>query len=96
MINGDIKRLETKDMGNIIHRGGTVLKTARSARFMTLKAAKTAYENLIFNDIDALMAIGGSGSFTSAHQFMKEFGYSCCRCPAPSTMICLERSQHWV
>jgi 6-phosphofructokinase 1 len=73
MINGDIKRLETKDVGNIIHRGGTVLKTARSARFMTPEGRKTAYENLIFNDIDALVAIGGNGSFTGAHQFMKEF-----------------------
>ncbi|MBK8554933.1 MAG: 6-phosphofructokinase [Lewinellaceae bacterium] len=73
MINGDIRRLETKDVGNIIHRGGTVLKTARSMRFMTPEGRKQAYENLMFNDIDALVAIGGNGTFTGASVFMQEY-----------------------
>ena len=66
MINGDIRRLETSDVSNIIHRGGTVLKTARSMRFMTPEGRKQAYENLVDNDIDALIAIGGNGTFTGA------------------------------
>lgn len=73
MINGDIRRLETSDVSNIIHRGGTVLKTARSQRFMTPEGRKQAYENLVDNDIDALIAIGGNGTFTGAKQFMKEY-----------------------
>ncbi len=73
MIDGNIKRLETTDVSNIIHRGGTVLKTARSQRFMTLEGRKQAYENLIDNDIDALIAIGGNGTFTGADQFIKEY-----------------------
>jgi 6-phosphofructokinase 1 len=73
MINGDIKRLETTDVSNIIHRGGTVLKTARSQRFMTPEGRKTAYENLIDNDIDALVAIGGNGTFTGAKLFAEEY-----------------------
>lgn len=73
MINGDIKRLEASDVSNIIHRGGTVLKTARSQRFMTPEGRKQAYENLVDSDIDALVAIGGNGTFTGAVQFMKEY-----------------------
>jgi 6-phosphofructokinase 1 len=73
MIDGNIRRLETTDVGNIIHRGGTFLKTARSQRFMTLEGRKQAYESLVDNDIDALIAIGGNGTFTGALKFMEEF-----------------------
>lgn len=72
MIDGNIKRLETNDVGNIIHRGGTVLKTARSQRFMTPEGRLQAYENLIDSDIDALIAIGGNGTFTGAQKFLEE------------------------
>ncbi len=73
MIDGNFKRLETTDVSNIIHRGGTVLKTARSQRFLTPEGRKQAYENLIYNDIDALIAIGGNGTFTGASKFMEEY-----------------------
>lgn len=73
MINGDIKRLETGDVSNIIHRGGTILKTARSQRFMTPEGRAQAYENLMDNDIDAMVAIGGNGTFTGATIFSQEF-----------------------
>jgi 6-phosphofructokinase 1 len=73
MIDGNIKRLETTDVGNIIHRGGTILKTARSQRFMTPEGRKQAYENLLDSDIDALIAIGGNGTFTGASKFMEEY-----------------------
>ena len=72
MIDGNIKRLETTDVSNIIHRGGTILKTARSQRFMTPEGRKQAYENLVDNDIDGLIAIGGNGTFTGALKFMEE------------------------
>ncbi|MCB9353981.1 MAG: 6-phosphofructokinase [Lewinellaceae bacterium] len=73
MIDGHIKRLETTDVSNIIHRGGTILKTARSQRFMTPEGRKLAYENLVDNDIDGLIAIGGNGTFTGAVKFMEEY-----------------------
>jgi 6-phosphofructokinase 1 len=73
MIDGNVRRLETADVGNIIHRGGTMLKTARSKRFMTPEGRKQAYENIIDNDIDALIAIGGNGTFTGAIKFMEEY-----------------------
>lgn len=73
MIDGNIKRLETGDVSNIIHRGGTILKTARSKEFMTPEGRKRAYENLVDNDIDALVAIGGNGTFTGATKFIEEY-----------------------
>lgn len=72
MIEGSIRRLETTDVSNIIHRGGTILKTARSQRFITVEGRQQAYENLIYNDIDALIAIGGNGTFTGAAKFIEE------------------------
>lgn len=74
MIEGEISRLERADVGNIIHRGGTFLKTARSERFMTIEGRRLAYETLVAHDIDACVAIGGNGTFTGAHKFYEEFG----------------------
>jgi 6-phosphofructokinase 1 len=73
MIKGDIKRMDTGDVGNIIHRGGTILKTARSMEFMTAEGRKQAYENLVAHDIDACVAIGGNGTFTGAKVFSEEY-----------------------
>ena len=73
MIDGEIRRLDKGDVGNIIHRGGTILKTARSERFKTPEGRKQAYETLAANDIDAIIAIGGDGTFTGAKVFHEEF-----------------------
>lgn len=73
MINGNIKRLERRDVGNIMHRGGTILKTARSEAFRTPEGRKQAYDSLIAHDIDACVAIGGNGTFTGAKIFMEEY-----------------------
>ncbi len=72
MIKGDLTRLESKDVGNIIHRGGTILKTARSKEFMTIEGRKKAFDSLRAHDIDACIAIGGNGTFTGADIFSKE------------------------
>lgn len=81
MIDGDIVRLENRDVGNIIHRGGTILKTARSERFMTPEGRKSAYESLAAYEIDALVAIGGNGTFTGAKIFQKEHKIPCIGVP---------------
>ena len=73
MVNGDIRRLEVGDVANIIQRGGTVLKTARSEAFRTPEGRKQAYETLLANDIDGVVAIGGNGTYTGADIFMKEY-----------------------
>ncbi len=73
MINGQIRRLDTKDVSNIIHRGGTILRTARSKEFHTKEGRSSAYEHLQAHDIDGLVAIGGNGTFTGANIFSKEY-----------------------
>lgn len=73
MIDCDLVRLEVGDVGNIMHRGGTFLKTARSQRFMTPEGRRTAYEALKAYDIDGLVAIGGNGTFTGAMVFSQEY-----------------------
>jgi 6-phosphofructokinase 1 len=73
MIEGKIRRMETSDVGNIIQRGGTILKTARSTEFMTPEGRAKAYDVLVANDIDACVAIGGNGTFTGAYIFSQEY-----------------------
>lgn len=73
MIKGSLRRLETQEVGNIIHRGGTILKTARSENFKSEEGRKRAYDSLSANDIDACIAIGGNGTFTGASLFTKDY-----------------------
>lgn len=73
MIDGDIRRLEDDDVRNIIHHGGTFIRTARSQRFLESAGRKTAYENLKAFDIDAMVAIGGNGTFTGCQIFSEEY-----------------------
>lgn len=82
MIEGDFKELKARSVGNIIHRGGTILKSARSEEFMTKEGRAKAYEQLKEAEIDALVAIGGNGTFTGAHIFHKEFGIPVVGIPA--------------
>lgn len=73
MIENNIKRLETRDVANIIQRGGTILKTARSKDFMTPEGRLKAYESLRAHRIDACVAIGGDGTYTGANVFSQEY-----------------------
>jgi 6-phosphofructokinase 1 len=72
MIEGDIIPMQSNSVSNIIQRGGTVLKSARSDRFRTVEGRKQAYNQLVANNIDAVVAIGGDGTFSGALQFNKE------------------------
>ena len=75
MINADFKELKYNNVSNIIHRGGTFLKSARSLEFKTLEGRKKAYENLVKYGIDALVVIGGDGTFTGARLFCEEHSF---------------------
>ena len=75
MIEGDFKEMGPRSVNNIVNKGGTILKSARSKEFMTVEGRKKAHENLVAAGIDALVVIGGDGSFTGAEIFNKEFGY---------------------
>ncbi len=73
MIENDIKPLGPRSVNNIINKGGTILKSARSNEFRTKEGRQKAYENLQKNGIDALIIIGGDGSFTGGLIFQQEF-----------------------
>ena len=72
LIDGDFIPLKVNDVANIIQRGGTILKTARSPRFMKKEFREVAFDQLKANNIDALIAIGGDGTFTGAKIFLEE------------------------
>ncbi|MCS6974149.1 MAG: ATP-dependent 6-phosphofructokinase, partial [Cyclobacteriaceae bacterium] len=74
MIEGDMVKLGARSVGNIIQRGGTILKSARSELFRTPEGRKQAFEQLKKQGIDALVAIGGDGTFTGLHVFHQEYG----------------------
>ncbi|MDZ7899989.1 MAG: 6-phosphofructokinase [Arcicella sp.] len=73
MIKGDIIPLNSQSVSNIIQRGGTILKSARSKEFMTAEGRKKGYEQLKSHGIEGLVAIGGNGTFTGAEIFYNEF-----------------------
>lgn len=75
MIEGDFKEMGPRTVNNIVNKGGTVLKSARSKEFMTAEGRKKAYEHLKAVGVDALVVIGGDGSFTGAEVFNKEYGF---------------------
>jgi 6-phosphofructokinase 1 len=75
LIDDLIEPLYSHSVSNIIHRGGTILKTARSKRFMNYEGRLAAYNNLQKHGIDALVAIGGNGTFTGAAEFIGEFEF---------------------
>jgi 6-phosphofructokinase 1 len=73
MIKGEMFPMDRKSVSNIIQRGGTILKTARSDEFRTPEGRQIAYDQLKSNGIDALIGIGGDGTFTGARVFSHEF-----------------------
>jgi 6-phosphofructokinase 1 len=75
MIEGDFKPMGPRDVKNIINKGGTILKSARSKDFRTAEGRKLAYDNLVAAGIDSFVVIGGDGSFTGAEIFNDEFGF---------------------
>ena len=72
LINNNIRPLKTQDVSNIIQRGGTILKSARSQEFRTVEGRQKAMENIESHGIDALIVIGGDGTFTGARIFGQE------------------------
>ncbi len=73
MIDEEIVKLGARSVGNILQRGGTILKTARSETFRTKEGREKAFRNLKKHGINGLVAIGGDGTFTGLHKFYEEF-----------------------
>lgn len=81
MIEDDIIPMHSRSVANIIQRGGTILKTARSKEFFEPAGRKKAYDNLKKHGIDGLVIIGGDGSFRGAQKFANEFDLPCIGLP---------------
>ena len=75
MIEGDFKVLDARSVNYIINKGGTFLKSARSKEFRTKSGREKAYQKLLKEGIEALILIGGDGTFTGGMIFNKEFGF---------------------
>lgn len=75
MIDGDYKVMDARSVNHIVHLGGTILKSARSAEFRTVEGRKTAFAKAKKENIDALVAIGGDGTFTGALKLNEEFDF---------------------
>lgn len=76
LIDGNIQKVNYKDVSGIIHLGGTVIRTSRSKRFYEFSNRKTAYDNLQNYNIDKLIVLGGDGSFKAMNIFCQEFDIS--------------------
>ncbi|WP_417291000.1 6-phosphofructokinase [Corallibacter sp.] len=75
MIEGDFKEMDARSVKGIINKGGTILKSARSNEFRTPEGRKKAYDKLKEANIDALVTIGGDGTFTGAMIFNSEYNF---------------------
>ena len=74
MIDDDFIEMHHHSVSNILQRGGTILKSARSKEFRTAEGRKKAVDNLKKHDIDAIVAIGGDGTFRGASELYEEYG----------------------
>lgn len=81
LIENDIVKMDSRSVANIIQRGGTILKTARSKAFTTPEGRKAAYNNLNAWGINGLVIIGGDGSFKGAQTFSNEYDIPCIGLP---------------
>ncbi|AZR74958.1 6-phosphofructokinase [Anoxybacter fermentans] len=82
LMNGDFLPMDRSSVADIIHRGGTILLSARSEEFKTLEGRKKAYQKLQDEGIEGLVVIGGDGSFRGAKKLAEEFDFPVIGVPA--------------
>ncbi|MDR9457734.1 MAG: 6-phosphofructokinase [Salegentibacter sp.] len=82
LIEGDFEKLDARSVRNVINKGGTFLKSTRSIEFKTKEGRAKAYENLKKAGVDALIVIGGDGTFTGGLLFNQEFDFPVVGIPA--------------
>lgn len=75
LIDGDFKRLHVRSVAKILGRGGTILKSARCKSFHSVEGRRLAHQALLEHEVDALVVIGGNGTFEGAMHFCKETGF---------------------
>lgn len=82
LIEGDFEKLDARSVRNVINKGGTFLKSTRAMEFKTKEGRAKAYENLKKAGVDALVVIGGDGTFTGGLLFNQEFDFPVVGIPA--------------
>lgn len=75
LINSDFTEMQSHSVSKIISAGGTILKSSRCPEFKTEETRKRAVENMRIQEIDALVVLGGDGSFRGANHLWEEFGF---------------------
>ncbi len=85
LIENDILPMSSRDVSNILQRGGTILHSARSEAFRTPEGRARAAENLEKRNIDGLIVFGGDGSFRGANDLHREHGVRVVGARPPST-----------
>lgn len=81
LINEELKVLDHRSVSGIINQGGTILKTARCREFATVEGQERAFATIKKYAIDALIVIGGNGSFTAAKSFCSKYKIACVGIP---------------
>ncbi|MEO1957984.1 MAG: 6-phosphofructokinase, partial [Nautiliaceae bacterium] len=74
LIDGKIKKAKIQDVAGIISKGGTIIRSSRSKRWYEKKYRQKAFENIKKEGIEAIVVLGGDGSFRALDIFYKEFG----------------------
>lgn len=82
LMDGEVQEFTTQDVSGIIQRGGTILKSARSEEFKTPEGRKRAYDTIKKEKIDALIVIGGDGTFTGGRELAQEYNIPVIGIPA--------------
>jgi 6-phosphofructokinase 1 len=82
LINGSVFKMDARSVANILQRGGSILGTSRCPEFRTREGRKKAFDVLVQNRIDALIVIGGEGSFKGAYELVKETNFKVIGIPA--------------
>lgn len=82
LINGETKVFDRRSVSGIINTGGTILKTARSKRFLTEEGQLKALQTIKNNNLDGLIVVGGNGSLTAAHLLASKYGIKVIGVPA--------------
>ena len=82
LIDGELRSLDRRAVSGIINLGGTILKSARSERFLTEEGQRQALSTIEKHRLDALIVIGGNGSLTGAHVLAARYGIQVIGVPA--------------
>lgn len=75
LVRNEVKKMNVRSVSNVLGRGGTILKSARSEAFRTEEGMEQAYQTILEHKLDGMVVIGGNGTFAGAHEFFKRYQF---------------------